>query len=64
MACDCLKKKNTGYDKIRTLAKTESKIDKVDYIIYQDEGKTYHERKECWEKAGRPGKIEEIIYYI
>lgn len=64
MACDCLKKQTTDVDKIITQAFKESEIEKEDYIVYEENGKIYYDRKTCWEKAGRPGKIQEIIYHI
>ena len=64
MACDCLKKKTTELDKISAQAQLESKLEKTDYIVYEENGKTYYDRKECWAKAGKPGKAIEIIFHI
>lgn len=63
MSCGCLRKKATDLDKTRELARKEMEIDKKDYVIYEENGKIYHERKECWKKAGRPGRLREIYYY-
>lgn len=64
MSCDCLKKKTTEADKIMKQAQTESKIEKTDYIVYEEQDKTFYDRKECWEKAGKPGKITAVIYHL
>lgn len=62
MSCNCRKNVVTEIGKARQLVKKEMEIDNVDFVIYKDNGKIYHERKECWIKAGKPGKILEIYY--
>lgn len=65
MSCGCLKKRTESErDKIRRAAMRESEIEKRDYVIYEEEEKLYYDRKECWEKAGRPGKAKEIIFAV
>lgn len=64
MSCDCLKKHTTEAEKVSKQAYTESKIEKTDYIVYEEENKIYYDRKACWEKAGRPGVVREIVFYI
>ena len=64
MSCGCLKKNITEADKARAVAEKVSKLEKTDYVIYEENGKTYFDRKSCWEKAGKPGKAREIIYHI
>lgn len=64
MACDCLKKNTTEIDKVSAQAQLESNLEKTDYIVYEENGKTYYDRKTCWEKAGKPGKAIEIIFHI
>lgn len=63
MSCDCVKKTPTDLDKTRELVEKEMGIDKKDFVIFKIKGKIYHDRKECWIKAGRPGEIVEIRYY-
>ena len=63
MSCDCVKKTHSDLEKTRELVEKEMKIDKKDFVIFKIGGKIYHERKECWIKAGRPGEILEIRYY-
>lgn len=62
MSCNCRKKVVTEIGIARQLVMKEIVIDKVDFVIYRENGKIYHERKECWIKAGKPGKILEIYY--
>lgn len=64
MSCNCLKNVVNEFDRALELARYESKIDKTDYIVYELDSKVYHDRKECWQKAGRKGKIRAIIFYI
>ncbi len=63
MSCGCnqRERKATDYDECRAMALKLSKLDKTDYVIYEQEEKTYWERKECWIAAGRPGELAEII---
>lgn len=64
MSCDCLKRNTSESDKVRSMAIHESKIERVDYVIYEEKEKTYYDRKSCWEKAGKPGTLREIIYSV
>lgn len=65
MSCGCRGKRTaTELDKIRLAATRESEIDKTDYVIYEENGKRYYDRKSCWEKAGKPGRLAEIIFFV
>lgn len=64
MSCDCLKRNTSESDKVRSMAVRESKIERADYVIYEEKEKTYYDRKSCWEKSGKPGTLREIIYSI
>ncbi|OUO16614.1 hypothetical protein B5F93_00660 [Odoribacter splanchnicus] len=64
MSCDCLKKKTTEADKIMNQARIESEIEKKDYVVYEEGNKTFYDRKSCWQKAGKPGKVRGIIFYL
>jgi hypothetical protein len=64
MGCGCNKKIiNKSITDIKYMAVNESKLEKTDYIIYEIDGKKYYDRLTCWEKAGRLGRVIELIYY-
>lgn len=63
MSCNCLKKNKTDFDKAVELSRKESSIDKTDYVIYEEDKKIFHDKKECWIKAGKPGKIIVLLCY-
>ena len=64
MGCGCIKREATDRDKMRELAGRMSEQEQHDYIIYEQNGKYYFDRKECWQKGGSPGKIAEIIFFL
>lgn len=61
MACNCMRRTAADYDRARKEAFKLSELENTDYVIYEFEGKTYTDRKICWEKAGRPGIIRELV---
>lgn len=68
MSCGCRKiAVNKACDKnktARSIALKLSQKEKHDYIIYEEENKIHFDRKECWTKAGMPGDVHEVIFYI
>lgn len=52
MACGCFKHKDSEYSKTKRLAERLAGLEKTDYVIYEQDGKIYCDRKECWTKAG------------
>lgn len=65
MSCGCIKKRTDPvYEKLVKQAMKEAKLDKVNYVIYEIDGKIYYDKKTCWENAGREGTIKELISYL
>lgn len=64
MSCGCLKNIYAEKSKIEKQAIKESGLDKTDYIVYEIEGKTTYDKKSCWIKSGKKGKIKSIIFFI
>lgn len=65
MSCGCLKKKTESeYAKIKEMALRESELEKADYVIYSEGGRVYYDRRSCWEKAGRPGRVREFLFAL
>jgi hypothetical protein len=65
MACSCGKnERNIELDKAVAMATNESDKEKSNYVVYEFEKKYTYDKKSCWEKAGRPGTLERIIYPV
>lgn len=64
MACGCFKHKDSEYSKPRGWRNVLPGLEKTDYVIYEQDGKIYCDRKECWTKAGKPGRVREFIYAV
>ena len=52
-----------GLDVAQLLQKMQ-KTPLPDDVIYEQDGKIYCDRKECWTKAGKPGRVREFIYAV
>ena len=64
MSCGCFKHKDSEYSKTKRLAERLAGLEKTDYVIYEQNEKIYCDRKECWTKAGKPGRVREFIYAV
>lgn len=64
MACNCIKRTISLHDRARIEARKLSELEKADYVIYDEKGRIYTDRRSCWEKAGRPGTLREIVCYL
>lgn len=59
-----MKRTASKYDRVRAEARKLSELEKADYVIYDEKGRIYTDRRSCWEKAGRPGTLREIVCYL
>ena len=63
MACNCMKRTASKYDRVRAEARKLSEWEHTDYVIYDYEGRTYADRLECWQKS-RPTRYRQRTHML